>query len=365
METDILEDVAQIAQLLAAGRRGLRQEIEDLAVFESVVCKSRHTAILVEINRDHALIDDFVRQEGGRALRLLRNVVEGLPVHGGHGRRRAKDDEHLFLRCPDGNLFQGTFGEHVASLQGFRHAAAGSKAGSAKKRGGKSEGLHPAKHDYNLRHPISILQGMGRSRYAGQPPKPRQDPMIFPLRRGARQSTISSLYGTIVAQARLPTFYREYGVPDTVDGRFELLVMHLALILNRLGDDPAGRGFGQTLFDHFCSDMDHNLREIGVGDLSVPKHMQRIGEAFYGRARAYQAGLDALDRAVLVDAVARNIYRSEGGDRSPPARLAAYMREAAAAIAAQALSELLAGRVILLDPAVSVPLKDQISMPES
>jgi cytochrome b pre-mRNA-processing protein 3 len=115
--------------------------------------------------------------------------------------------------------------------------------------------------------------------------------MKFPLfRRRVRSDTISALYGTIVAQARLPCFYREYGVPDTVNGRFDLLVLHLSVVLDRFADDPQLRELGQALFDHFCADMDCNLREMGVGDLSVPKHMQRVGEAFYGRAQAYRAG---------------------------------------------------------------------------
>jgi len=116
--------------------------------------------------------------------------------------------------------------------------------------------------------------------------------MIFPLfRRSARPDTISTLYGTIVAQARMPCFYRDYAVADTVNGRFDLLVLHLELVLYRLTDEPALKEFGQALFDRFCQDMDHNLREMGVGDLSVPKEMRRIGEAFYGRAQAYRTAL--------------------------------------------------------------------------
>ncbi|HEX9071886.1 MAG TPA: ubiquinol-cytochrome C chaperone family protein [Pseudolabrys sp.] len=85
--------------------------------------------------------------------------------------------------------------------------------------------------------------------------------MIFPLfRRTARQNTISTLYGTIVAQARLPCFYREYAVADTVNGRFDLLVLHLVAVLDRLSEDSALRDKGQALFDRFCQDMDHNLR---------------------------------------------------------------------------------------------------------
>src|ERR1700757_4932293 len=130
--------------------------------------------------------------------------------------------------------------------------------------------------------------------------------MIFPLfRRNARPHTISTLYGTIVAQARLPCFYRDYVVPDTINGRFDLIVLHLAVALDRLAADPKLRQLGQSLFDRFCQDMDHNLREMGVGDLSVPKEMQRMGEAFYGRAQAYRAALAAPGQETLVEALKR------------------------------------------------------------
>ena len=86
-------------------------------------------------------------------------------------------------------------------------------------------------------------------------------------------------------------FYRDYGVADTIDGRFDLLVLHLAVIIDRLAEEPESREAGPALFDHFCQDMDHNLREMGIGDLSVPKEMQRIGQAFYGRAQAYRSAL--------------------------------------------------------------------------
>src|SRR6476646_674056 len=158
--------------------------------------------------------------------------------------------------------------------------------------------------------------------------------MIFPLfRRNARQDTISTMYGTIVAQERLPCFYREYGVPDTVDGRFDLLVLHLAFVLDRLAEDPALRHSGQAIFDLFCKDMDHNLREMGVGDLSVPKEMQRIGEAFYGRAQAYRAALAAQGGDALAEALKRNVYAGAPPNPAAPARLAAYMRAAVGGLA--------------------------------
>jgi len=186
--------------------------------------------------------------------------------------------------------------------------------------------------------------------------------MKFPLfRHRVRSDTISSLYGTIVAQARLPCFYREYGVPDTVNGRFDLLVLHLAMVLDRLGDEPQLRELGQALFDHFCTDMDRNLREMGVGDLSVPKHMQRVGEAFYGRAQAYRAGLARKSQGTLREALARNIYGQEMASPAAAARLAAYMREAVAGLRAQPASQVLAGKLIMPNPTATVLVEDKIS----
>src|SRR5215813_2868748 len=179
--------------------------------------------------------------------------------------------------------------------------------------------------------------------------------MIFPLfRRNPRQDTISALYGTIVAQARLPCFYRDYAVPDTINGRFDLLVLHLAVALDRLAADPKLRQLGQALFDRFCQDMDHNLREMGVGDLSVPKETQRMGEAFYGRAQAYRAALTVPGQEALIEALNRNIYSCAPSLAAAPARLAAYVREAVGGVEAQDNAELLAGTLRWPDPHATV-----------
>ena len=106
----------------------------------------------------------------------------------------------------------------------------------------------------------------------------------------APRGTIDAIYGMIVTQAREPLFYRDLGVPDTVNGRFDLLVLHLWMVLRRLKSVEGGRP-SQALFDRFCDDMDDNLREMGVGDLTVPKQMQAFGEAFYGRIAAYDMAL--------------------------------------------------------------------------
>src|SRR5665213_761466 len=135
------------------------------------------------------------------------------------------------------------------------------------------------------------------------------------------RGTIEAIYGMIVTQAREPLFYRELGVPDTVNGRFDLLVLHLWLVLRRLKPVEDGAGLCQALFDRFCEDMDGNLREMGVGDLTVPKRMQAFGEAFYGRTAAYDVAL-AEGSEQLAQALCRNILN--GADIESARRLAAY-----------------------------------------
>jgi cytochrome b pre-mRNA-processing protein 3 len=181
------------------------------------------------------------------------------------------------------------------------------------------------------------------------------------FRRRARPDTISSLYGTIVAQARLPCFYREYEVPDTVNGRFDLLILHMTLVLDRLGDDPQLRELGQALFDHFCTDMDQNLREMGVGDLAAPRQMQRVGEAFYGRARAYRAGLATDGQQALVAALERNIYGQNTTGCAAAAHLAAYVRGTVGELKALPASQILAGTLTMPNPTAAVLVEDEAS----
>jgi cytochrome b pre-mRNA-processing protein 3 len=144
------------------------------------------------------------------------------------------------------------------------------------------------------------------------------------------RGTIEAMYGMIVTQAREPLFYRDLGVPDTVNGRFDLLVLHLWMVLRRVKPMAGGVGFAQTLFDRFCDDMDGNLREMGVGDLTVPKRMQAFGEAFYGRAAAYDLAL-ASGEEPLAQALCKNILNGDGIENAR--RLAAYAEAVIAALA--------------------------------
>ena len=175
--------------------------------------------------------------------------------------------------------------------------------------------------------------------------------MIFSFfRRDVQSEAILSIYNKVVAQARLSCFYRDYTVADTVSGRFDLIVLHLALVLDRLAQDPALRTLGQGVFDRFCQDMDHNLREMGVGDLTVPK--ERMGEAFYGRQMAYLAALALPDDGrALVETVERNIYGGSASAQAAAARLAAYIRLTVHDLKGQDPASLAAGELRLPDPA--------------
>jgi cytochrome b pre-mRNA-processing protein 3 len=182
--------------------------------------------------------------------------------------------------------------------------------------------------------------------------------MIFHLfRRALRNETMARLYGTIVAQARAPAFYQIYGVPDTVNGRFELIVLHAVLLLHRLQAEPSPVcALGQGVFDQFCRDMDANLRVMGVGDLAVPRSMRRVGEAFYGRRTAYEAALGAPDQAPLAVALARNVFGLAAGPMHGADRLAGYVREAVGHLAAQDSEALSRAELTFPDPIeVAVP----------
>jgi cytochrome b pre-mRNA-processing protein 3 len=160
--------------------------------------------------------------------------------------------------------------------------------------------------------------------------------MFHFFRRNPWKHSIASLYGTIVAQARAAPFYRIYGVPDTVNGRFEMVVLHTVLVLRRLESGPGpARRLGQALFDRFCRDMDGSLREMGVGDLAVPAKMRKIGEAFYGRQAAYVAALAAPDPDPLVAALERNMFGAQTGTDLGTIRLATYVRAVAGQLAEQ------------------------------
>lgn len=135
---------------------------------------------------------------------------------------------------------------------------------------------------------------------------------FFSRRRQKREQEeqINTLYSTIVEQSRQPLFYQDYQIPDTPEGRYELLMLHMWLVLRQLGKqkEPQTREFSQNLFDFMFADVDMNLRELGINDLAVGKRVRRMAEAFYGRIAAYDAGMEQGTDA-LVAALDRNLYQ--------------------------------------------------------
>lgn len=177
-------------------------------------------------------------------------------------------------------------------------------------------------------------------------------------RLSRRSASIEALYGAIVAQARAPVFYLDYGVADTVNGRFEMILMHAALLLDRLAGEGADiRAAGQGVFDRFCRDMDDTLRERGIADVKVPREMKRVAEAFYGRQAAYRAALADTDPAALPAALRRNLYAG-APDEEAAERMASYMRVAAESLRGQEAAALVGGRLVWPDPAaISRPVQ--------
>ena len=161
------------------------------------------------------------------------------------------------------------------------------------------------------------------------------------------------LYGAAVAAAREPAYYLDYAVADTLQGRFDLVGLHVALLIRRLRHDPApaGQNLAQAVFDAMFNDMDVNLREMGVGDMSISRRVKRMWEAFHGRAQAYEAALDAAAPEALAEALIRNLWAgTPPEDATAAPRLAARAIALDAALAAQPMAALSAGRLAFPKP---------------
>jgi cytochrome b pre-mRNA-processing protein 3 len=131
---------------------------------------------------------------------------------------------------------------------------------------------------------------------------------LNPFRLSPAQTDAERLYLAIVATSRRPELYGPERIPDTLDGRFEVVTAIATLALRRLQGKAAEKSVGQALANRLFAGFDAGLREAGVGDLSVPKKMQKIAGAFYGRVQAYGPALDAVDAAPLAEALTRNVW---------------------------------------------------------
>lgn len=166
-----------------------------------------------------------------------------------------------------------------------------------------------------------------------------------PLRQNAL-----GLYRCCMEQSRKPVFYEDYGVPDTMDGRFDLLMAHVFLTLHRLLDDKIENDpLAQALFDICFADVDQALRESGVGDMKIGKHMKKMMLAFNGRMHAYESAVkEKGSKALLEQALLRNLYATV--DKADATAMAAYMKDNMAAIAQQPTDTIRAGKILFQMP---------------
>ena len=168
---------------------------------------------------------------------------------------------------------------------------------------------------------------------------------LFGLGGTSNRAITDALYGEIVAAARQPRLYSQWNVPDTPLGRFEMLSVHLMLVMERMSTAGAGlHDIAQELTDEFFRDVEHSLRELGIGDMGVPKRMKKLARMYYGRAESYSKALRAGDREALADALRRNVL-PDAPAWSQAQDLAAYLLDCHARLATQSDADLLQGRM--------------------
>ncbi len=169
--------------------------------------------------------------------------------------------------------------------------------------------------------------------------------MILSLfRKKPPREPVFAVYAAIVAQSRHPRFYAEWGVPDSVTGRFDMISLHLALLFRRLAPEGAeARAFSQAVFDLFFKDMDRSLREMGAGDLAVPKKIQKMGSIFYGLLAGVSEALDRDDRDALAAVLRRNVFADADAPGAGP--LADYLSDEARRLAAQPAEAIRSGTI--------------------
>ncbi|TIL57116.1 MAG: ubiquinol-cytochrome C chaperone [Mesorhizobium sp.] len=168
---------------------------------------------------------------------------------------------------------------------------------------------------------------------------------LFGRERHANRAITEALYAPIVAAARQTVFYSDWDVPDTPLGRFEMLSLHMFLFQHRLrGEGGVAGEVAQVLIDEFFMDVEHSLRELGIGDVGVPKRMKKLAKMFYGRTAAYDDALERNDHDALVAALARNV-RPDAGTWPQATHLAGYVADVSRRLAEQPTESIVSGTV--------------------
>ncbi len=177
--------------------------------------------------------------------------------------------------------------------------------------------------------------------------------MIFGLfgKKNGNRRIVEKQYAILTKAARRPYLYEALDVPDTVMGRFEMLSAMLILYFRRTRmSATTGQEIAQEIVDAFFEDVDHSIRELGVGDAGVPKRMKKFAGMFYGRLESYAAALDAGDRAGLAAALARNIHPGAGEGAPSMQGLAGYLLAAEQAMAGVGEDEIEVGALTVMEP---------------
>jgi len=181
--------------------------------------------------------------------------------------------------------------------------------------------------------------------------------VLLPWRR--KPSHADELYGAIVARARLPVFYQGFGVPDTLEGRFVVLSFHLFAVLHRLKEGGASAApMAQELADHFTADMETVLRELGVGDLAIPKKVRGLAASGAALLQDYEEALTKGEGA-LATSIACALPLDETSAKLASPRLTSYLMKVIRHLDAQPAVDLCAGRLELPEPCAEETLRDE------
>jgi cytochrome b pre-mRNA-processing protein 3 len=155
----------------------------------------------------------------------------------------------------------------------------------------------------------------------------------LPLRPPPHRDAAERLYAAVATQARHPAFFAELGVPDTVNGRFDILALHAWMVIDRVRAEPEGDVLAQALFDSMFGHLDAAVREMGAQDLGVGRRIKVMAEGLHGRALAFRAAMAEADSAVLESTLRRNVFGAVTPERAAIVRLAGYVRASVAALA--------------------------------
>lgn len=294
---DVSDQLFQHGDFISAGR-GFTTDGGDIDLVGFDVIDGFNNAVGVKGDDDHFLIDDF-RIEDTCFFGFLADVIPDIVIERGNGCWRAEGFEDVGP-CADarGDFTEAEILDNVAAGGLCRGAS-----GDQKKANENCQRLHIVKSRRSF-YMCSINN-----------PFCEEIMMVFDWIkvRTARKKAAMEIYQACVAQSRDTAFYEALGVTDDINGRFDLISLHTILVIGRLDQfGNKGRKLAQTVFDTMFVTMDFTLREMGVGDLGVPKHMQKMMKAFNGRIHAYYAALKDKNMPALELALTRNVYRAEG-----------------------------------------------------